>query len=126
MTAPVGPPPDFFILYMGQERPISYAELQHLARSKQIRPDVPIRQANSGWFPVSQLPGVFSDKSYVTALLLSGFLGGFGVDRFYLGYTGLGIAKLLTFGGCGIWSLIDFILIAVRNVPDSRGLPLGS
>ena len=63
-------------------------------------------------------------KSYVTALLLSLFLGGLGVDRFYLGYTGLGIFKLLTFGGLGIWALIDFIMIAMRNLPDSDGNPL--
>ena len=65
-----------------------------------------------------------SDKSYMTALLLSIFLGGLGIDRFYLGYTGLGIAKLLTLGGVGIWALIDFILIAMRKVPDAQGRPL--
>ena len=63
-------------------------------------------------------------KSYVTALLLSFFLGGLGVDRFYLGYTGLGIAKLLTCGGLGVWSLIDFILIIVRKVPAADGSEL--
>ena len=57
-------------------------------------------------------------------LLLSFFLGGLGVDRFFLGYTGLGIAKLLTLGGCGIWSIIDFVLIAMRKVPDSQGRAL--
>ena len=46
------------------------------------------------------------------------------MDRFYLGYTGLGIAKLLTFGGCGIWALIDFILILLRKVSDAEGRPL--
>lgn len=63
-------------------------------------------------------------KSFTTALLLSFFLGGLGVDRFYLGYTGLGVAKLLTLGGCGIWSLIDFIMIAMRKVPAADGTPL--
>lgn len=63
-------------------------------------------------------------KSFVTALLLSFFLGGLGVDRFYLGYTGLGIVKLLTFGGLGIWALIDFIMIALRKVTSADGQPL--
>ncbi len=52
------------------------------------------------------------DKSYVLALALSYFLGSIGVDRFYLGKIGTGIAKLLTFGGFGIWALIDLLLIA--------------
>jgi TM2 domain-containing membrane protein YozV len=63
-------------------------------------------------------------KKYVTALLLSLFLGSLGVDRFYLGYTGLGIAKLLTLGGLGVWSLIDFIMIAARKVTAANGSAL--
>lgn len=65
-----------------------------------------------------------SPKEWLVALLLSIFLGTFGVDRFYLGHVGLGIGKLLTFGGCGIWYLIDVILIAVGNVTDAKGRPL--
>ncbi len=63
-------------------------------------------------------------RDWLVALLLSIFLGTFGVDRFYLGHVGLGIGKLLTLGGCGIWWLIDVILIAVGNVTDSKGRPL--
>jgi TM2 domain-containing membrane protein YozV len=73
---------------------------------------------------MSQSPSGSNQKSYVTALLLSLFLGGLGIDRFYLGYTGLGVAKLLTLGGFGIWALIDFIMIAMRKVTAANGSAL--
>ncbi len=38
-------------------------------------------------------------KNKLTAILLSLFTGGLGIDRFYLGYTKLGVVKLLTLGG---------------------------
>lgn len=50
-------------------------------------------------------------KDPVLSILLSIFVGSFGVDRFYIGDTGWGIGKLLTGGGCGIWWLIDIFLI---------------
>jgi TM2 domain-containing membrane protein YozV len=50
-------------------------------------------------------------KDPTTALILSILIGGFGVDRFFIGDTGLGIGKLLTCGGLGIWTIIDWFLI---------------
>ena len=86
--------------------------------------------ANTGSFPSEQLPSLRQRlsqldesqanqviaaadvKNPTTALILSIFLGTLGVDRFYIGHVGLGVAKLLlawlTFG---IWTIIDWFLI---------------
>lgn len=64
-------------------------------------------------------------KSKLVALLLSIFLGELGIDRFYLGKIGTGILKLITVGGCGIWYLIDIILIATGKMTDKNGNQLG-
>jgi TM2 domain-containing membrane protein YozV len=104
---------------------VDLATLQMWARNKQIRADTMVQDTATGvTYMAKQIPGVFSDKEYIVALLLSLFLGYLGVDRFYTGHIGLGIGKLLTFGGCGIWALIDFILYAVRSVNDVNGRPL--
>ncbi len=63
-------------------------------------------------------------KDWLVALLLAIFTGGLGVDRFYLDYVGLGILKLLTLGGCGLWWFIDIILIATNTMKDADGNPL--
>jgi len=104
---------------------VDYLTLQSWAQAKLISGDLMVHDDTSGaTYQLKQIPGIFSEKDFLTALLLSIFLGGLGIDRFYLGYTGLGIAKLLTLGGCGIWHLIDLILIAMRNIPDSNNRPL--
>ena len=60
-------------------------------------------------------------KSKVVALMLSIFLGELGIDRFYLGYIGTGILKLITCGGFGIWWLIDLIMIATGKLKPKDG-----
>ncbi|KAI8065917.1 hypothetical protein BC940DRAFT_303196 [Gongronella butleri] len=66
-------------------------------------------------------PECVSDRSYFIALLLSIFVGPFGVDRFYLGYIFLGAIKLLTGGLFGILWVVDMILIALDVLPDHNG-----
>ena len=63
-------------------------------------------------------------KSKLVTFLLCFFFGGLGVHRFYLGKIGTGIVQLLTCGGCGIWALIDFIMILVGSFTDAEGNPI--
>lgn len=60
-------------------------------------------------------------KDWLTTLLLCFFLGVLGIHRFYTGHTAIGVVQLLTLGGCGIWALIDFIMIIVGNFKDAKG-----
>lgn len=53
--------------------------------------------------------------NWVLALIMSIIFGNLGVDRFIMGHVGLGILKLVTLGGCGIWWIIDIILIAIKH-----------
>lgn len=71
----------------------------------------------------NQYPGT-SDKDWLTTLLLCFFLGGFGVHSFYTGKALIGVLQLITLGGCGIWALIDFIMIIVGSYKDAQGLPI--
>ena len=64
------------------------------------------------------------DKSFVVTVLLSYLLGVFGADRFYLGKIGTGLLKLITFGGYGVWWLIDLLITLFGGQRDAAGLRL--
>lgn len=63
-------------------------------------------------------------RHFLAAFFISFMWGSFGVDRMYMGYWGLGILKLLTLGGLGIWTIIDFAFIATGFMKDKQGRPM--
>jgi len=89
---------DMFIATMGEKFPSSKLMLVRDQLSRLDDSKLPIIQS-------------VEYKDTTNMLLFSIFLGSWGVDRFMLGETGLGVAKLLTCGGCGIWTIIDWFII---------------
>ena len=69
-------------------------------------------------------PGGVSDKAWMTTLILCVVAGTLSVHRFYVGKIGSGVGQLLTLGGCGIWTLIDLIMIITGKFTDAQGRPL--
>ncbi|MHB1327530.1 MAG: TM2 domain-containing protein [Gemmatimonadales bacterium] len=62
-----------------------------------------------------------SDKSRAVAMILGLTLGVFGAHRFYSGKIGTGLLMLATFGGFGIWYLVDNVMIATGGFRDAEG-----
>ena len=65
-----------------------------------------------------------SEKGFVPAVLLCFFLGSFGAHRFYMGKIGTGILMLVTLGGLGIWTIIDFVRLIIGSLKGKDELPL--
>ena len=65
-----------------------------------------------------------SEKNWIVTLVLAIFVGTLGIDRFYSGSILLGILKLVTFGGLGLWWLIDLIMLVTGSYKDGNGLPI--
>jgi hypothetical protein len=74
------------------------------------------------------MPGAMAQggppKQFMITLLLAVLAGGFGAHRFYTGHMLYGVIQLFTLGGCGVWALIDIIMIATGKYTDAQGRPL--
>lgn len=62
-----------------------------------------------------------SGTRWSTAFLLSITLGGFGADRFYLGHWEEGLGKFFSFGGLGVWTLVDIVLVGIGYITPEDG-----
>ncbi len=82
--------------------------------------------ANQGYAQQQQPVSPEDKNRWLVTLLLCWFLGVFGVHRFYTGHIGIGVAQLLTLGGCGIWQIVDLIIILTGNFKDAEGRPIKS
>jgi F0F1-type ATP synthase membrane subunit c/vacuolar-type H+-ATPase subunit K len=92
------------------DSPVDTFTLSTWAKTRVIRPDTQVVDVESKrTFTASQIPGVFSEKEYLVAVLFSIFLGYFGIDRFYMGQVGIGIGNIFA-----------NLLIAVSRNPNEK------
>lgn len=107
--------------YYGQQQPYTqqpYSQPQPYAQVP------PYAQAQPMQYNIQVGVGMVDQRDWVVTLLLCLFLGCFGAHRFYTGHIAFGLIQLFTVGGCGIWALVDLILILTNNYTDNYGRPL--
>ena len=75
---------------------------------------------------MQQMQQMKSDKDWIITLVLAIVVGSLGIDRFYTGSPLLGILKLVTLGGLGLWWLIDLIMLVTGTYKDGNGLPIAT
>jgi TM2 domain/GYF domain 2 len=116
------------VYYLAQSNnvigPFGVMQLRRMASDRTITPSTHVTTGNQPWAPVAHVSGIYSRRSRRAALVLALFGGILGLDRFYLGKFGTGIAKLMTLAGLGVWWLSDLIALASRQTTDVNGLPL--
>lgn len=79
----------------------------------------PLQYAPPAGYPMATPP-----HDWLVTLLLCVFGGGLGLHRFYTGRIATGIIMLLTLGGCGVWTIIDIVMIVAGSYTDAQGRPL--
>lgn len=90
----------------------------------EICPKCGVRQP---FIPEMQQTGTAAAKvsdRWIITFILAWFVGYLGVHRFYTGHTLIGVLQLITLGGCGIWVIIDIIMLIAGNYKDSNGVPI--
>ena len=84
----------------------------------EICPKCGVRQMAS---PFENQSGSVDQNRWLITLLLCFFGGALGLHSFYNRKITIGVVQLLTLGGCGIWALIDLIMIVTNNFRDNEG-----
>ncbi len=91
--------------------------LMQPAEPTQTEPEITTAQPEA-LKTIKKLP---RQRHYLAAFFISFMWGSFGIDRMYMGYWATGILKLLTFGGFGLWTIVDFALIYMGALKDKQG-----
>ena len=81
-------------------------------------------QSQPAGFFSQPIPVAETQKSWIVTLVLCFFVGYLGIHRFYTGSIVIGIIQLCTGGFCGVWTLVDFILILTGAYRDGNGQKL--
>jgi len=75
---------------------------------------------------MQQVQQMNSEKDWMVTLILAILVGSLGIDRFYSGSIMLGVLKLVTIGGIGIWWLVDIIMLVTGSYKDGDGNPIAT